>query len=152
MRMWWTLSLSWVCSLGKTHYRLGNYFCFGYGLWKNGLLWRYLRNLVSLGYDTLEMNPLTDKDAVDYLNAWDAEMKTALANNELRVLKETSEVMWLTTQKKSLNANNMRETALKNVMKYVYKNGITTIDDFKSKFNNKTWQEVLDEINAATGH
>ena len=112
----------------------------------------YLRNLISLGYDTLEMNPLTDKDAVDYLNAWDAEMKTALANNELRVLKETSEVMWLTTQKKSLNANNMRETALKNVMKYVYKNGITTIDDFKSKFNNKTWQEVLDEINAATGH
>ena len=112
----------------------------------------YLRNLVSLGYDTLEMNPLTDKAVVSYLNDWDAQMKTALADGKLRVLKETSEVMWLTTPKKSLNSNNMRETALKNVMKFVYNNGITSVDDFKSKFDNKTWADVLKEINDATGH
>ena len=112
----------------------------------------YLRNLISLGYDTLEMNPLTDKDCVEYLNNWEAEMKAALDDNQLRVLKETSEVMWLTTQKKALNANNLRETALIDVMKFCYgKDPDKTLDGFKSQFNTKTWEEVLDEINSALG-
>ena len=111
----------------------------------------YLRNLISLGYDTLEMNPLTDKSAVDYLNAWDAKMKQALSDNKLRVLKETAEVMWLTTEKKARYSSILRETALQNVMKYVY-NSIKTEADFKKQFDSKTWKDVLKEINDALGH
>ncbi len=112
----------------------------------------YLRNLISLGYDTLEMNPLSDQDAVEYLNAWDAEMKAALAENKLRVLKETSEVMWLATEKKARYSSTLRETALKDVMKYVYNNTHKTVADFKKQFDNKTWKDVLKEINNALGH
>ena len=113
---------------------------------------KYLRYMVSLGYDTLEDDPLTDKAAFTYLDNWDKEMRTALEDGDLRVLKENKEVMWLTTPKKSLNSGTMRTAALQNVMKYVYgKDGITTVDKFKKTFGN-IWKEVLDEINAKLGH
>lgn len=112
---------------------------------------RYLRYLVSLGYDLLPKDPLTDKEAITYLNDWDAQMKQALADGKLRVLKENAEVMWLTTPKKSLNSGNMRTVALQNVMKYVYNsNGITSIDKFKATFGSM-WDQVLKEINDALG-
>lgn len=119
-----------------------------YALKDNG--GRYLRYLVSLGYDLLPIDPLTDKTAITYLNNWDAEMRQHLANNELKVLKENAEVMWLTTEKKSLNAGNMRDTALKNVMKYTYSQEILTESDFKGKFG-RMWDDVLLEINTALG-
>ena len=113
---------------------------------------KYLRYLVSLGYDTLSYDPLSDQAVVEYLEGWETQMKTAYQNNELKILKENEEVMWLTTPKKALNSGNMRTVALQNVMKYVYgSNGITTVDKFKATFGN-TWTEVLAEINAATGH
>ncbi len=112
---------------------------------------KYLRYLVSLGYDTLAADPLTDKDAVNYLNDWDAEMKTALEHNELKVLKERAEVMWLTTPEKALNSGNMRTVALQDVMKYVYNKDIKTVDQFKNRFGS-VWDKVLKEINDALGY
>ena len=113
---------------------------------------RYLRYMVSLGYDNLLKDPLTDKGIVQYLTDWDTQMKTALANGNLKILKETQEVMWLTTPKKALNSGNMRTVALQNVMKYVYRsNGITDENKFKATFGN-TWTEVLKEINDALGY
>ena len=110
---------------------------------------KYLRYLVSLGYDTLEYDPLSDQSVVKYLNDWEAEMKTALSQNKLDVLKETAEVMWLTSEKKALNSGDMRTSALKNVMKYTY-GQIKTIDEFKKNFGN-IWTLVLKEINDALG-
>ena len=112
---------------------------------------KYLRYLVSLGYDTLAEDPLTDKDAVNYLNEWDAKMKTALEHNELKVLKERAEVMWLTTPEKALNSGNMRTVALQDVMKYVYNKDIKTVDQFKNRFGS-VWDKVLKEINDALGY
>ena len=112
---------------------------------------KYLRNIISLGYDTLAKDPLTDQAAVSYLNEWDAEMKTALANGELKVLKERAEVMWLTTPLKADNSGNLRTVALQDVMKYVYNKDIKTIDQFKDRFG-KTWTDVLKEINDALGY
>ena len=109
---------------------------------------KYLRYCVSLGYDTLEYDPVSDLKVVNYLNSWEEEMKTALANNQLRVLKETAEVMWLTTPMKSLNSGSMRTTALNNVMKYTYNKDLHTHDDFKGTFTS-IWELVLDEINTA---
>lgn len=113
---------------------------------------KYLRYLASLGYDTLARDPLSNQDVVSYLAAWETQMKTALAENNLKVLKENKEVMWLTTPEKALNSGNMRTVALQNVMKYVYgSNGITTIDKFKATFTS-TWDKVLKEINDALGY
>lgn len=111
---------------------------------------KYLRYLVSLGYDTFNDDPLTDKAVVNYLDSWNEEMKEALANNELKVLKETAEVMWLTTPEKAAKSGSMRKTALDNVMKYIY-NKIPSQDAYKATFNNSTWSTVLDEINNALG-
>ena len=111
---------------------------------------KYLRYCVSLGYDTLEYDPLSEVDVVEYLNNWEAGMKAALAKKDLRVLKETAEVMWLTTEKKSLNSGSMRTEALKNVMKYTYNKDLHNVDDFKKTFGS-IWDLVLKEINAALG-
>ncbi len=109
---------------------------------------RYLRYLVSLGYDLLPMDPLTDKASIDYLNAWDAKMRQELANGNLKVLKENAEVMWLTSPKKSLYSGGMREEALKNVMKFTY--GDINESQYMGKFGN-LWDEVLKEINDILG-
>ena len=77
-------------------------------------------------------------------------MKAALQQNKLRVLKETAEVMWLTTPKKSSNSGGMRKQALKDVMKFIYNKDIKTIDDFKGTFGS-IWTSVLKEINDALG-
>ena len=113
---------------------------------------KYLRYLVSLGYDTLSYDPLTDKAAINYLDQWETDMKNALDNNELKVLKETAEVMWLTTPKKAQYSGLMRTKALENVMNYVY-GTIKTIDSFKNTFkgNDSKWDEVLAEINSTLG-
>ena len=111
---------------------------------------KYIRYLASLGYETLKMDPLTDKDAINYLDEWDAEMKQALAEDKLYVLKENAEVMWLTTPNKSQLSGGMRKTALKNVQKYIYDVDLTTIEKFKATFG-YPWPEVLDEINKALG-
>ena len=113
---------------------------------------RYLRNMVSLGYDTLADNPLTDKDALAYLNAWEAEMNVAKSSGTLKVLKETPEVMWLTSEKKAQFSGMLRTEALGTVMKYIYSSGITTIEQYKNYFNNnKTWKDVLAEVNSELG-
>ena len=112
---------------------------------------KYLRNIISLGYDTLAKDPLTDQAAVSYLEDWDAQMKDALAHGQLKVLKERAEVMWLTTPLKADNSGNLRTVALQDVMKYVYNKDIKTIDQFKDRFG-KTWTDVLKEINDALGY
>ena len=111
---------------------------------------KYLRYMVSLGYDTLTYDPLTDKDAVDYLASWDKEMKQAKADGTLKVLKESAEVMWLTSPKKAKNSGLMRTNALKYVMQYIYSSGITSIDAYKKSFGS-IWTEVLKEINDTLG-
>ena len=112
---------------------------------------KYLRFMVSLGYDTYDYDPVTDKTALNILNTWDAEMKDALDKGELKVLKENAEVMWLTTPQKSKHSGELRTKALQNVSKYIYNKDITTIDSFKKSVTNSTWEAVLKEINSALG-
>ena len=107
-----------------------------------------LRYLGSLGYDTLSYDPLTNKESVAYLESWENEMKTALANHELDVLKETKDVMWLTSNQKARYSGIMRTNALGTVMNYIYgTNGIVTLDDYRGDFG-YPWGEVLAEINS----
>ncbi len=111
---------------------------------------RYLRYCVSLGYDLLGKDPLTEKQSVTYLNSWETEMKAALAVNKLYVLIENAEVRWLTTPKKSEFSGGLRERALGIVKKYVY-GQIASVDAYKGSFES-TWTTVLNEINSALGY
>ena len=113
---------------------------------------KYLRYCVSLGYDLLSKDPLTDKASVTYLNTWDTSMRTALAANKLTVLIEKAEVRWLTTPNKSDFSGRLRENALGNVQKYIYRQipedqGHTS---YKNSFES-LWSTVLNEINTALG-
>ena len=119
-----------------------------YGRKDNG--GKYLRYLASLGYDTLSYDPLTHKPSIKYLADWENEMKVALGNGELKVLKERTEVMWLTTKLKSKLSGGMRKTALKNAMIYMWGDEITTVEQFKDTFG-YPWPDVLKEINDALG-
>ena len=125
---------------------------------------KYLRYLVSLGYDTLRYDPLTDKDAVNYLESWEQEMRDAyvaddpatpdvneyLENSGLTILIENPEVRWLTTSKKATYSGQIRTKALQTVMKYIYNNGVND-GNYKSQFSS-TWTEVLAEINKKLGY
>ena len=106
--------------------------------------------MASLGYDTQAYDPLTDKDAVNYLNNWNQEMKAAYDRGELKILKENAEVMWLTTPLKAEFSGLMRTEALGNVTNYIY-GDIKTIEKFKESVTNSTWTRVLDEINTTLG-
>ena len=109
---------------------------------KNGA--NYVRYLVTLGNDTLSINPSTDWHIANYLDDWEAEMKTAYANNELRIFKEKDEVMWLDTQLKSLYSENIRSGANKVAMQYTYSQ--ISLDTYKGSFG-YPWGDVLNEIN-----
>lgn len=113
---------------------------------------KYLRQMVSLGYDTLNYDPLTDKSCLSILNNWDAEMKAAGTAGTLKVLKENAEVMWLTTPKKAEFSGYLRTEALKAVTKYIY-GDISSLDAFKKavESNDAPWASVLKEINDALG-
>ena len=75
-------------------------------------------------------------------------MKDAYNKGELKVLKETAEVRWLTTPNKSEYSGSMRDTALVNVKKYTRNVDLHTQDAFIGSFG-KIWKTVLDEINKA---
>ena len=105
-----------------------------------------LRYLASLGYDTLADDPTVEQYAIDYLNDWEAKMKTAYANGQLRVLKESDEVMWLNTPLKSKYSEGMRSGALLGAMSVCL--GTMSTDSFKGSFG-YPWSEVLNEINTA---
>lgn len=109
---------------------------------------KMLRYMGSLGYDTLSYDPLTNKESVAYLESWEAEMKEALEHDELDVLKENKDVMWLTSNLKARYSGIMRTNALGTVMNYIYgTNRIVSIDDYKNDFK-YPWAEVLAEINS----
>ena len=111
---------------------------------------RYLRYGVSLGYDLYDYDPVTDKQAYNIINAWEDEMDTALANGQLRVLKENAEVMWLTTPQRSRHATKIRDDALITAMDFIY--STISEDSYKAAFSNTLWTRVMDEINSELGY
>ena len=113
---------------------------------------KYLRYMVSLGYDTLSYDPMTDQSSYTYLNSWEQEMKEAYNNDQMYVLKEAKEVMWLTGEYKSQYSGLVRENALTTVMNYVYGSaGITSKSAYRAEFD-YPWSEILSEINRKLGY
>ena len=112
---------------------------------------KYLRYMITLGNDTLGKDPLTDKDSLNILNAWKAEMDQAIKDNKLVVLKERGDVKWLATPHKAEDSGALLEGANATVFLYCNPNpdkGITK-EQYLARFNTKQWQDVLKEINDA---
>ncbi len=112
---------------------------------------KYLRYLVTLGYDLNDNDPMVNKDALAVINDWYEFMDEQNANGNLRILEEDSAVKWLTTPKKNMNANTLLDEANATVMQYVYGRQITTLEQYLEQFNKKNWVETLAEINEKFG-
>ena len=111
---------------------------------------KYLRYMVSLGYDTLEYDPYTNLNAYNIVKTWQNEMNQALEDSSLYIINENPEVAYLATPQKSNYTEALLSDARVTAMKYVY-NKITTIEDYIAAFNDLRWDAVLSEINEALG-
>lgn len=110
---------------------------------------KYLRYLATLGNDYSSFDPLTDQAAYKILNGWADDMDKAASAGDLRVIKEKSEVMWLSSDLKDQFESGMLSTATANVIKYCY--GKLDKAGYEDTFNNTTWTKVLAEINKTLG-
>lgn len=108
---------------------------------------KYLRYMATLGYDTNEDDPLTDKKALKILNDWSSFMDTENSKSNLKILEEDPSVKWLTTPKKAAKAGGLLENANANVIQYAY--GKIDKNKYLANLNTQTWIDVLNEINEA---
>ena len=121
-----------------------------YGPKVNGA--KYIRYLATLGNDTKPIDPYTeaDQEAYDALTAWIEEMKTAKANNQLRIFKTPGDIEWMSTPTKNDKTEANLNDANVAAAQYCY-DTIKTIEDYKEKFNTNSWKKILEEINAKLG-
>lgn len=113
---------------------------------------KYLRYMVTLGYDMNEYDPLVDKDALTILDNWYETMDNAKNNNLLRVIAEPTGVDWMYTPSKAKYAGDLLEKANDNAMQYCYaKTGFNTTAEYISKFNTTGWSSTLNELNTLLG-
>lgn len=115
---------------------------------------KYLRYLATLGNDTKSYDPLTDARSYKIIDDWQKEMAAAKASGDLRIIKESSEVKWLSTPLKNSNTSGMLSDANDNVVKYCYgASGFGTIQNYKDSMDKSNiWKSTLAEINQYLGH
>ena len=109
-----------------------------------------LRYMVTLGNDYDSYDPLTDREAYGALSGWQSEMDAAEASSLLRVFKEKSEVMWLSTDLKDRYEGSMLEDANDEVVKYCY--GKEDKAAYLDNVTKSPWPSVLSEINGELGY
>ena len=113
---------------------------------------RYLRYMCTLGYDIINIDPLTDASAYPILKSWEDFMLDQQEAGKLRILKEPAEVKWLSTPTKADRAGGLLEAANKSVQDYLYDTeGTYTINKYRSDVSSGTWERMLGEINRALG-
>jgi len=114
---------------------------------------RYLRYTCTLGYDIINIDPLTDSSAYPILEDWTNFMIEQEGKGNLRLLKEPSEIKWLSTPTKDDRAGGVLEAANKSVQDYLYNSDYSKSDYLSnvSEESNNTWKKMVNEINAALG-
>ncbi len=111
---------------------------------------KYLRYMATLGNDTKAFDPYTEMDAYNLLASWQEEMQAAKNAGNLRVVKEPSDISWMSTPTKNDKYESMLYDANNAVLNYAF-DTIKTIDAYKEKFNSNSWKKALEEINAKLG-
>lgn len=113
---------------------------------------KYLRYMVTLGYDINANDPLVDKTALQIINDWYDFMDEQNANGKLRILEEDPEVKWLSTPKKNDNSGQLLSGANTLIIQYTYgKSPYTNIDAYLKALQSKAWTETLADINNKLG-
>lgn len=120
-----------------------------YGSKINGA--KYLRYMATLGNDTKSYDPFTDMEAYNILNAWSEEMKEAKKQGKLRVIKEPSDIDWMSTKTKNEKTESILADANTFALKYAF-GKISTIEAYKKEFDKDvSWKRILNEINEKLG-
>jgi putative aldouronate transport system substrate-binding protein len=111
---------------------------------------KYLRYVATLGSDYAAKDPLTNMDTYNALNSWSETMDAANTSGDLRVLKENSEVMWLSTTAKDKYESSLLENATDEVIRYCY--GKDDKATYLASVTGGQWSNVLNEVNVALGY
>ena len=113
---------------------------------------KFLRNMITLGHDTIAVDPFTDQKCYQLINSWQGEMQVAKNNGKLNIFMEPGNVKWLSTTLKDRNTSGLIKEGNKFAMNYC--NAITgyeTKDKYKAAFNTAKWTDTINEINSALG-
>ena len=111
---------------------------------------KYLRNMITLGNDTTEVDPFTDIDSYNEIKNWQNAMKTAKNNGELKTFEEPANIKWMSTTLKDRNTSALIEEGNTHAMNFCYSQpGYSTLTDYEAKFNdNSEWKDTINEINS----
>ncbi len=114
---------------------------------------KFLRYMACLGNDYRGFDPVTDTKAYQVINSWQEEMLQAKAGGNLRIVKESDDVKWLSTPLKNENTSDLINKANTFVMQYCYKKeGLESIDKYVAKMaDDYKWKSTLAEINKKLG-
>ena len=109
---------------------------------------KFLRYMMTLGYDTLQDDPYTDLASFNITNAWEESMMNAKTTNDLVLVKEPENIAWMSTPLKDDNTESMIEEGKTYSIGYCYGvSDFSTIEDYVSKFNTNKWNNTISQIN-----
>lgn len=113
---------------------------------------KYLREMVTLNYDTSSFDPFTDQESFQILNKWTNDMKQAKQNNQLVCFGEPGNIKWLSTPLKDANTSSLIKQGNDNALKFCYrKEGFETPEKYIASLSNADWNNTINEINKALG-
>ena len=114
---------------------------------------KYLRQMVTLNYDTTNIDPFTDQKSYQIINAWQNDMKAAKASGNLVTFQEPPHIKWMSTTLKDRNTSGFINTGNDNAMNFCYRvAGYDTWDSYYAQFQTADWVNTINEVNRALGH
>ena len=123
-----------------------------YNKFDNGA--KNLRYIATLGEDIKSYDPMmskAEKAAYDIVHSWEQDMLEAKRNGQLRIVKEPSDIAWLSAPIKNSKYLSLFNDTEILAVKY-YRGYFVNIDKYKNSINdNSYYNYILDEINAKLG-
>ena len=109
--------------------------------------------MVTLNYDTSEIDPFTDMKSYAIIKKWESDMKDAKAAKNLVIFQEPAKIKWLSTTLKDRNTSALIKEGNDTALKYCFGDAsINTEKKYKAKFNTAKWNDTINEINRKLGN
>ena len=114
---------------------------------------KFLRKMLTLGYDTTEYDPFTDQSSYQIVKNWDKDIAAKKAAGKLVTFQEPAKVKWLTTEKKDMYTSSMIKEGNDTALNYCYgSGGITSWAKYTDALSTAKWTETIAEINHVLGN
>ena len=110
---------------------------------------RYLRYMGTIGNELISYAPYFNAENIDPLIDWQKYMHSAKYSNLLRIVKEPSDISWMSTPTKNDRVQSMLHDGNTFVLRYAYNQ--TTLEGYYNSFNTANWNKCLQEINERLG-